>query len=301
MIRSYEQSLNTHIFPVIGSMRVGDVQRGHVQRLVDGMARADRHATSCPIRDGGACRCTPGPLDGSTIRNALMPLRVMFRRAIVDEVVTSSPLVALDLPSAEGRRDTVVEPLVIVRLLDALERVDDRALWAVAFYTGLRLGEIAGLRWQDVNLQERVLHVRQAWDERAGVAVAPKSSSGVRTVPIMQPLRGPLAEHRLAAGWNDGLVFGVAPDRSFTTSCVRERARLHWRKAGLSPVTPHVARHTHATLMIAAGANQKTLSTLMGHGSIAITLDRYGHLFQDALVQAGALGDAYLAKEHAKA
>jgi integrase len=82
---------------------------------------------------------------------------------------------------------------------------------------------------------------------------------------------------------------------------VRDRARLGWAKAGLPPVTPHVARHTYATLMIAAGANEKTLATLMGHGSIAITLDRYGHLFRDALVQAGALGDAYLAKVHAKA
>jgi len=75
---------------------------------------------------------------------------------------------------------------------------------------------------------------------------------------------------------------------------VRRRALAAWIRAGLEPIGLHEARHTFASLMIAAGVNAKALSTYMGHANIAITLDRYGHLMPGNEEQAAGLLDAYL-------
>jgi integrase len=84
-------------------------------------------------------------------------------------------------------------------------------------------------------------------------------------------------------------------------SAVARRAERLWIEAGLETLTLHEARHTFASLMIAAGVNAKALSVYMGHATISITLDRYGHLLPGNEEEAAALLDAYLDREHAKA
>jgi len=80
----------------------------------------------------------------------------------------------------------------------------------------------------------------------------------------------------------------------FTASNVSRRAAAAWKTAGLEPITLHEARHTFASLMIAAGVNAKALSTYLGHSSIGITFDRYGHLMPGNEDEAADLLDAYL-------
>ncbi len=75
---------------------------------------------------------------------------------------------------------------------------------------------------------------------------------------------------------------------------VSQRAERNWRAAGLEAIGLHDCRHTFASLMIAAGVNAKALSTFMGHASITMTLDRYGHLFPGSEDEAAGLLDAYL-------
>jgi integrase len=77
---------------------------------------------------------------------------------------------------------------------------------------------------------------------------------------------------------------------------VLARARKAWKEAKLAPIIPHECRHTYASLMIAAGVNPKALSTYMGHANIAITMDRYGHLFPGNENEAAALLDALLSR-----
>src|SRR5215210_5452148 len=91
----------------------------------------------------------------------------------------------------------------------------------------------------------------------------------------------------------DGRVFGLS-SQPFSPTRVRERASKAWEAAQLEPITLHEARHTFASLMIAAGVNAKALSTYMGHANISITLDRYGHLMPGNEAEAAGLLDAYL-------
>jgi integrase len=163
-------------------------------------------------------------------------------------------------------------------------------------YAGLRRGELLALRWEEVDLAGGVIHVERSSDAKEG-AVEPKSRAGRRTVPIATALREFLVEHKLRSGRHVGLVFGTSYTQPFTSSNVRKRGNAAWARAGLGPIGLHECRHTFASLMIAAGINAKSLSTYMGHSSVTITFDRYGHLMPGNESEAAELLDTYLARE----
>jgi integrase len=267
--RSYESSLRLHILPDLGGLKLQDVQRRDVQRLADELLAAGR--------------------DPSTIRNALMPLRVIYRRALEDGDVGVSPCAGLRLPAPRGRRERIASPAEAATLIGALER-PDRALWATAFYAGLRLGELRALQWENVDLASGIIRVEHALDSK-GATIAPKSRSGKRVVPIVGALRELLLERRLDA--EDGYVFGKR-QQPISASSVYVRARSAWKKAGLRGIGLHEARHTCASVMIAAGVNAKAITHYLGHSSIEVTFDLYGHLMPGSEVEAVALIDAYL-------
>jgi integrase len=278
-IRGYETALVARVLPVLGGLRLSEIRRVDVQDFADRL-------------------CADG-LDPSTVRNTLMPLRAIFRRAVARGEVAVNPTSGLELPAMEGARDRIASPAEAVALLAALpER--DRAIWATAMYAGLRRGELLALRWEDVDLAGGVIHVERSWDAKEG-AVGPKSRAGWRTVPIPAALRDYLVEHKLRSGRHVGLVFGTSYAQPFTPSNVRKRANAAWLRAGLEPIGLHECRHTFASLMIAAGVNAKALSAYMGHSSVTITLDRYGHLMPGNETEAAARLDAYLAQAVAAA
>ena len=149
--------------------------------------------------------------------------------------------------------------------------------------------------WEDVDLKAGQIHVSRSWDVSEGHDVGPKSAVGRRTVPIASRLKALLAAHRLA-GRTDGLVFGENGTRAMSPAGSTARADAAWKAAGIERITLHEARHTYASLMIAAGVNAKALSTYMGHANIAITFDRYGHLMPGNEAQARGLAEAYLSE-----
>jgi integrase len=227
----------------------------------------------------------------STIRNAIMPMRVICRWRRGEVAV--NPTAGLSLPAVRHGHVRIAGPAEAEQLIAALAAAD-RAPWATALYAGLRRGELMGLRWCDVDLARGVIEVRQAWDPKEHEMVAPKSAAGSRRVPIAAVLRAYLAPAQLAAPADPGgLVFGSG-GVPFCASSVSERALRAWKKAKLEPICLHDCRHTFASLMIAAGVNAKALSVFMGHANISITLDRYGHLMPGAEDEAAGLMDAYL-------
>lgn len=227
--------------------------------------------------------------DPSTIRNALMPLRVIYRRALEDGDVAVNPCSGLRLPAARGKRERIASPSEAATLLTVLKPLD-RALWGTAFYAGLRLGELRALRWKNVDLASGVIRVEEALDHK-GETIAPKSRSGRRIVPIVGALRELLLDLKLESA--SDYVFGKA-EQPFSPSSVYLRARRAWRKAGLEGIGLHEARHTCASVMIAAGVNAKAITHYLGHSSIEVTFDRYGHLMPGNEAEAVALIDAYL-------
>jgi integrase len=142
-IRGYEAALQRRILPELGAAKLADISRADVQDLADRM-----------LAEGA---------DPSTIRNALMPLRVIFRRAVGRGEVAVNPCTGLELPAVRGKRDRIASPQEAAELIAALPE-DDRALWATATYGGLRRGELMELRWSDVDLAAGVIRVERSYD-----------------------------------------------------------------------------------------------------------------------------------------
>ena len=199
----------------------------------------------------------------------------------------------LELPEKSSRQRVPPSPSEAAALLAAVPDAD-RAVWAVAMLAGLRRGELLALEWPDVDLKRGVLHVRRSYDPTSGTFGRPKSKHGIRTVPITAALSPHLADHALRSGRRTGLVFGRdinAPARLPPPPGPRRRG-LAGR--GLSRVTLHACRHLYASMSIAAGVNAHALCRYMGHSSIAVTFDLYGHLFPGNESEAAALLDAFL-------
>ncbi len=272
-VSSYEEALRRRIVPAFGTARLSELTRADIQTLVDRM-----------LREG---------LSPSTVRNLIMPLRVIYRRAIVRGEVPLNPCDKLEVPAVRGRRDRIATSQEAAALIAALVPAD-RALWAVALYAGLRRGEIAGLRWDHIDLNRRLITVETAYDYKSRSYVAPKSDAGNRRVPIISTLAEALTTHGALTERSAGLVFGRDGTRPFDPSSTRARAHRDWAAAGVNSIELHEARHTFASLMIAAGVAPKALQVYMGHSSIRITFDRYGHLMPGNEAEAANLLERYI-------
>lgn len=273
-LRGYRQALVERVLPVLGSRRLSALTTLDLQTLVDDW-----------LTEGQAA---------STIRNSLKPLQAIYRRARSREGIPVNPTHDLELPMPDPGEIEIVSPETAARLIDALP-AEDRSIWATALYAGLRYGELRALRWGAVDLDAGTIRVRESWDPLVG-SIAPKTRTSQRTTPIPAVLRDLLLGHRERGGGaaEDVLMFG-GDGAPFHAASLYRRADRAWSAARLRDrLRLHQARHTYASFMIAAGVNAKALSVFMGHSSIKVTFDLYGHLMPGTEAEAAALLDAFL-------
>lgn len=268
-IRSYEATVEARLRSTFGTRKLTDLHRNDVQDYAEEL-----------LSEG---------LDPSTVRNVLMPLRVLFRIAIRRGEVAINPTHDLELPATEGTRERVADPIEANALLEALTEVD-RPLWATALYAGLRNGELRALRVEDVDLEAGALRVEHSWDPVEG-AVDPKSKAGVRTIPISDHLRGYL--EALLESREEGLLFGETPQRPFNYGKTTRRAYAAWKKAKLERITLHNARHSFRSYLDYAGISEARCDRYLGHANHAIGR-RYTHAFELQLATDATMLDAYL-------
>lgn len=275
-IRGYERDLTNHVLPELGSKRITRLQRPELQRWVDGLMTPDRSP--------------------STIRNIVAALRALIGFAELRGWVRVNPCNGLRLPAGEQARERIASPAEAAELIAAM-RPKDRATLGFAVYAGLRLGELLALDVAAVDLDGGWIHVHRSWD-RGSKQFVPTKSRKPRRVPIIDKLATLLADHFVLLDHpSDGLLFPSANNSDWPTDAgiLRRRTHARWKKKmGLEPLGFHEGRHTYASIAIAAGLNAKTLSTYLGHATITITLDRYGHLMPGSEVEARAMLDRYL-------
>jgi integrase len=167
-----------------------------------------------------------------------------------------------------------------------------RLIFRMAALTGLRRGELLGLRWGDLELEKKRLPVRQTFG-RHGFG-SPKSRAGRRVVPLTPALVGELRRHKLAQAPNGhDLVFASAVGTPIDPDNLKRTWERTLRKAGIRHLGFHSLRHTAVSLLIAhEGLNPKQLTAIIGHASIQLTYDTYGHLMPDAFDGFGEALDA---------
>lgn len=258
----YTGRLERHVLPRLGELRLDEVGVDQILVLIGGLGG-----------EGYA---------GSTINGILMPLSRLFAHALRRNLIEVSPISKLDRserPRISRHERPVLNRDEIGRLLGAASP-RYRTLRATAVLSGLRQGELLGLRWRDIDFENKVIRVRNALD-RHRRDVPPKTQHALRDVVLMPALARALQQRRSVS------VFSDPNDYVFTT---RVGTPLHWTnlgrrvlkpalaEAGIQPLRWHDLRHTFASLLIAGGANITFVSRQLGHSSSQITLSVYAHL-----------------------
>jgi len=284
----YEEVVRLHVVPELGMHRLSELRVAHIVRA----QQAWREAALAP-------------------RTVLKIHRIVFKMlddAVRWQLLSVNPCAAVRAPHVERREMTALSLEQARSLLDQVSGTEHGVMLATAIHTGLRLGELRGLRWVDVDLESGRLSVTQTLQRvdgelRVGVTKTHRSRRAVTLAPQMVALlrhhRRRQVEAHLAAGdaWEDrwGIVFTDALGRPVSDMAVRWALWRALQAAGLPRVRLHDLRHTAATLMLGQGVHPKIVSEMLGHSTVAVTLDLYSHVTptmqREAADRLGALLD----------
>lgn len=221
-------------------------------------------------------------LSPSTVRKIGQVFRKVMNAAVDSGFIVRSPARGVKLPAEATREMMFLTASQVGELGDAAHS-HYRCIVYTAAYTGLRWGELAGLRSERLNLMQRKLQVVEQLTELRGEFswAAPKTAAGRRTITLPTFLVAMLEEQlAIAVVQETGLVFPTPTGKPM-------RRNRFWagvwqpaiRAAGLDGLRFHDLRHTCVALLISQGAHPKAVQEHMGHSSITVTYDRYGHLF----------------------
>ncbi|MGH7666023.1 MAG: tyrosine-type recombinase/integrase [Candidatus Dormibacteria bacterium] len=228
-------------------------------------------------------------LSPRTCWHARSVLRTAFGDGMRLGIVGRNPAQLADPPRVAHEPPRVLTPEQTLSLLNAISEPGLRRLATVAVHTGLRQGELLGLRWADLDAPAGELHVTRALQRLDGAyqLVEVKSRNSRRTVPLtsaaveaLDAERRAQLEARLAAGarWREpipGLVFTTTTGQPRSASAITHAFADQLAAAGLAPMHWHHLRHAFAGLMLASGSDLGTVSSLLGHTSVALTASTY--------------------------
>jgi integrase len=260
-----EGILREHLLPEFGNVPLNRVSNADIRKWIAGMIEQ---------------RYSP-----ATVRKAFNALAQIMRAAVSDRRIAFNPCQDVPLPPERHLEQRFLSATEVEMLADAIEP-RFRTLVLLASYGGLRFGELAGLRRSRVDSARSRVSVIETLIEANGELVfgPPKTRRSIRTVPLPRRVMRELESHlhQYVENSPESLVFSGPKGGPLRRAGFR---RSWWKPAvlavGLSGLKFHELRHTFVALWIAAGANPKEVSVRAGHSSVAFTLDRYGHLYED--------------------
>lgn len=252
--------VRTHIRPTFGDMPLAAIDHAAAQRWVADLEQAGYAA--------------------ETIKKCVQLLNRYLKEAVRAGRLASVPTSEVRLPKVVRREMRFLDPTEVARLADAM---DDRyaALVTLGAYGGFRIGEMLGLRVKSVDLLSGTVDVVEQLQEVRGHLSfgPPKTSTSRRRITVPRFVLNALGPH-LADKDRDDTVF-TAPEGGLVR--LGQFRRRFWlpavESAGLSPLRLHDLRHTAVALWIASDATPNEIAKRAGHSSVAVVLDRYGHLF----------------------
>lgn len=271
--RNYIERYKRNIKPFIGNMQLKDVKPLHCQNVLNQMS--DSYANS-------------------SIYHSRLVMWMLFDSAVENELIEKNP-VTKSVKCTSGRKSKEMRALTVDEqklFLETVKGTRNYNQYALLLQTGLRTGEMIGLRWSDVDFENRVLHVRRTMEYRYSEGQwkvgEPKTKNSVRDVPLTQEAVDILKnqKERLKSlkvrplEFKDSVFLredGTPPKNSSYDT----RLFYYCGKAGIPKFSMHVLRHTFATRCIEGGMRPKTLQMILGHSNIGMTMNLYVHVTDD--------------------
>lgn len=263
-VARYRVSIDNDIVPYFGNWPLNSLRASHVRQWISDLLEEKSEASA---------------------RHSLRVLSMAYEAAMADQLIAGNPCKHVKAPSPPKREMLWLTPAEVERLCEHVASAEDRLLVHVLAYTGLRWGEATALTPGDYDRLRRRLSVTKAVS-KVEREVSTTKSGKHRTVSVVPHLAELLDAHIDSRGLQGS-------DLLWSTSRGNPLHNSNWHRSVWNPalesaglddsVRIHDLRHTCAAWLIETGANPKEIQVWMGHSSITVTMDRYGHLFPDSL------------------
>ena len=254
----YRTILDFHLYPAFGEMDISEITTKSIQEMLNRKKDKSR----------------------KTLLDIMILFRAILESARKDGIIAVNPAddSRITIPSSKKTtRDALSVDVVkdIISNIRALPETDDRRFQALLVFTGMRRGEVLGLKWEDIDLSKGMIHVQRNITYPRGcnepLVGTTKTESGVRDIPILPQLLDFLKPLETS-----GYIIGGG-QKPNTLSVVRRRNERINRLIDLHGATPHIFRHSFATMLYDVGADIKTIQSIMGQSDYKTTADRYCH------------------------
>lgn len=264
---TYRQTISAHVIPTIGHMRIKDVRPYHIQRVLN------------EKREKGLTR--------AVVKIALT-LNQIFKRAVENKMLASNPSDTVDVPRIPKTKKRALTENEKNLIMTAHLDIKTKAFLFTLLYAGIRRGEALSLSWSDIDLSSGSINVCKAHITKQNtpeIKDVPKSEAGNRTIPIPATLISVLLEYKKTA--TSEYVFPATKNKLMSKSEFRRfwdgaikqlKERLEGEEKLPSDITPHIFRHTYATMLFYSGVDMKTAQYLLGHSTLSMTMEIYTHL-----------------------
>lgn len=282
----YETMIRVHIIPELGTKTLQKIETADIQRFYNIKAKSGK-------KDG------TGGLSPKTIRHIHNVLRLALDQAVLEGKIPRNPCKAAKLPRKEEKELTILKEPEVLHLLETCK--EDHQLYTavlVECYTGLRRGELLGLRWRDLDLVKGVLKVTQQvqrvptntddkTEEKTKIVIeTPKTRSSRRPIPLLKKVTDELkkikaaqSEYKLKFGntYKDfGLVFCQPEGNPHDPRAFTRKYERYLSKAKLPEISFHSLRHSSAMMLQRAGVPLKVIQEILGHSDFTTTANIYG-------------------------